>query len=93
MLLTDLMLKVENVEPGAELKSHGYGNWSIVNPRKRNPTQTNMPLMLARVVTFPAMHPKTGSPVNQVHYVEIVGNTGPRKKLRVWMVLWGVNLR
>ena len=39
------------------------------------------------------MHPKTGSPVNQIHYVKIVGNTGPRKKLRVWMVLWGVPIQ
>lgn len=93
MLLTDLLLKVENVEPGAELKSHGYGHWSIVNPRKRNPTQTDQPLMLARVVTFPGTHPKTGLPVNKVDHVKIVGNTGPRKQLRVWMLLWGVTLR
>jgi len=93
MLITDLLLKVEDVEPGAELRSLGNGYWSLVNPRKRNPTQTDQPLMLATIRTVEHMNPVTKETFNKVHDVKIVGNTGPRKQLRVWMVLWGVDLQ
>lgn len=89
MLLTDLMNKVTNVEPGATLRSHGYGYWSIENPSRRNPG-SNKPYMLARIITKTTS--KSEAPTNEVYRVKITGNTSPRKQLRTWMILWGVPL-
>ena len=91
MLLVELMKKVKNVEPGADINSDGMGHWTIYNPRKRNPTQTDQPLVLARV--FIKMARWKGGAVTEVVHVKILGNTGPHKQLRVWMLLWGVPLK
>lgn len=90
MLLMDLMKKVQNIEPTAELRSYGIGKWVLEAPTSgksnKNPV-TVLAKFQTKIVTY------KGSTVNEVISARTLPNTERRRAIKTWLALWGVPLK
>lgn len=90
MLLTDLMKKVQNIEPTAELRSYGIGRWVLEAStigRNGKSRVTVLAKFQTKTVTY------KGSVVNEVVNARTLPNTERRRAIKTWLALWGVPLK
>lgn len=90
MLLIDLMKKVENVEPKAELRSYGFGRWILEAPATGKNGKSRI-IVLAKIQTKTVTY--KGSVVNEVVSAKTRPNTERRRAIKTWLTLWGVSLK
>lgn len=90
MLLTDLMKKVQNIEPTAELRSYGIGKWVLEAPTIGRNGKSRV-TVLAKFQTKIAT--SKGFTVNEIVYARTLPNTERRRAMKTWLTLWGVPLK
>lgn len=90
MLLTELMLKVSNVEPKSELRNYSTGQWVIEAPAIGKNGKSRI-TVLAKIQTKTVTY--KGSVVNEVVNARLLTNTERRRAMKTWLLLWGVTLK